>query len=116
MCHTLVCHTCDTPTHTHTCATPSCAQDDIDKPITAHILAYWLPWMAPITGVVGKTPHKPKGEALTHAQYAVLREVAAAEFEVWEYAKERYELQRRFLISLGRYKRVTPCETGWDME
>lgn len=75
-------------------------QEDLERPITAEILAHWLPWLPPVTFRINRSQGKPKGEALSVAHSAVLREVAAAEFEVWEYAKERYALQKSYLHHL----------------
>ncbi len=76
------------------------AQDDISTNQTHRMLTYWFPWLSYATTHLNTNPQHTEQSPLTPAQEAVLRELASAEFEVWEWAKRRYEVQKAFLNSL----------------
>lgn len=82
-------------------------QEDWHKPITNTLVKMWMPWLDNLAYRQNVTPAKPKTDALSPEQLAVIRTVNAAEFELYEHAKLLYA--RQVVFAGDPAARAAPC-------
>lgn len=71
-------------------------QDKLNSSETYQMVQHWVPWLRldDYNEIVANVNwRKPKQEPLSAEQLAVIQEVAAAEYDMFEFAKQRYEVQ-----------------------